>query len=62
MNRRFSRTAFIWNWNIINGFIVTFNASLGNKSIKGLVQFQNKKNPDNLLTPVSSKMFMCFFL
>ncbi len=29
---------------------------------KGLVHFQNKKNPDNLLTLMSTKMSMSFFL
>ncbi len=29
--------------------------------VKGLVHFQNKKNNDNLLTPVPSKKLISFF-
>ncbi len=54
MNRKFKRTAFIWNTNlyIINVFTVTFdqfNASLMNKSINVFKKI--KKNKKILLTP-----------
>jgi len=33
-----------------------------NLDIKGVVHFKKKKNVDNLLTPISSKKSMSFFL